>query len=103
MCSSDLIEAIEITNFQSHANTVLEFHEGVNVIKGTSGHGKSAIIRALEWLLTNTYYGDAKSWFADKSRSEERRVGKECKSRWAREQLKKDGKIAILPELIYIQ
>ncbi|WP_408955923.1 AAA family ATPase [Natroniella sp. ANB-PHB2] len=47
------IRAIEIKNFQSHADSRLEFEEGLNVITGPSDQGKSAIIRALRWVLYN--------------------------------------------------
>ena len=61
-----MIEAIEITNFQSHEYSILDFHAGVNVIKGTSHHGKSAIIRAFKWALFNKPKGEGfKSHFAN--------------------------------------
>ncbi|WP_055079196.1 AAA family ATPase [Lagierella massiliensis] len=47
------IEYIEILNFQSHANTNLDFDEGVNVIIGPSDSGKTAVIRALKWIFFN--------------------------------------------------
>lgn len=48
-----MIRALEIQNFQAHANSLLEFSEGVNIIKGTSHHGKSSIIRAFDWIFNN--------------------------------------------------
>ena len=48
-----MIERAVILNFQSHKKTVLEFHEGVNVIVGNSDCGKSAIIKALNWNINN--------------------------------------------------
>jgi len=47
------IEKVLIDNFQSHENTELAFHDGLNVIVGPSDHGKSAIIRAIRWVLYN--------------------------------------------------
>lgn len=47
------IKSIEIVNFQSHKYSKLEFEEGYNVICGPSDSGKSAIIRALRWVLYN--------------------------------------------------
>lgn len=44
---------IEIVNFQSHANTKLNFDEGVNVIIGPSDSGKTAVIRAMKWIFFN--------------------------------------------------
>ncbi|MDO5716697.1 MAG: AAA family ATPase [Tissierellia bacterium] len=52
------IQSIELHNFQSHENTFLEFHPGVNVIVGASDVGKSAIIRALKWVFFNEPRGD---------------------------------------------
>jgi DNA repair exonuclease SbcCD ATPase subunit len=47
------IKSIEITNFQSHKNSRISFENGLNVICGPSDNGKSAIIRALKWVLYN--------------------------------------------------
>ncbi|SKA86746.1 Rad50 zinc hook motif-containing protein [Caloramator quimbayensis] len=47
------IKSIEIINFQSHKDTKIIFNEGYNVICGPSDSGKSAIIRALKWVLYN--------------------------------------------------
>lgn len=54
-----MIKSVSIQNFQSHAKTELNFHEGVNVIVGTTDGGKTAIIRALRWLIWNRPSGDA--------------------------------------------
>lgn len=54
-----MIQSIEIQNFQSHKNSLLEFHPGVNVIIGLSDSGKSAIIRAMKWLIWNRPTGDS--------------------------------------------
>ena len=48
-----MIKAIELDNFQSHKNTALDFHSGVNVITGRSDSGKTSIFRALRWLAFN--------------------------------------------------
>lgn len=62
-----MIKSINIENFQSHKSTELEFHSGMNVIIGKSDSGKTAIIRALKWLITNRPGGDAfrSSWGGD--------------------------------------
>lgn len=44
---------LEIENFQSHADTVLDLSSGLNVITGPSDQGKSALIRSLCWLIYN--------------------------------------------------
>lgn len=54
-----MIQHIELKNFQSHDDTVLDFHPGINVIVGESDTGKSAIMRALIWLINNRPSGGA--------------------------------------------
>lgn len=54
-----MIKELSISNFQSHKETTLEFHEGVNVIVGSSDSGKTAILRALRWLIWNRPSGEA--------------------------------------------
>jgi exonuclease SbcC len=57
--------AISVENFQSHARSRLELHPGVNVVTGSSDSGKSALVRALVWLVKNRPQGFAfKSTFA---------------------------------------
>jgi DNA repair protein SbcC/Rad50 len=53
-----MIKQLTIQNFQSHKLTTLHFDKGVNVITGSSDHGKSAIIKALRWLIWNKPMGD---------------------------------------------
>ena len=53
-----MIKEIDIVGFQSHKNTQLELDPGVNVIVGATDSGKSAIIRALRWLIMNRPIGD---------------------------------------------
>lgn len=54
-----MIRALRIYGYQSHKRTELEFDPGVNAIVGPSDSGKSAIIRALNWVLNNRPIGDA--------------------------------------------
>lgn len=54
-----MIDEIDIQNFQSHKNTQLKLHSGVNLIIGESDSGKTAILRALKWLITNRPLGDS--------------------------------------------
>jgi len=53
-----LIEKVLIENFQSHESTELTFQKGLNVIVGPSDHGKSAVIRAIRWVLYNEPRGN---------------------------------------------
>lgn len=54
------IRRIEIRNFQSHRHTVIEPAPagGLTVIVGPSDSGKTAVLRALKWLLYNQPQGD---------------------------------------------
>lgn len=54
-----MIKSVHIKNYQSHADTELEFHPGVNVLVGSSDSGKSAIFRAMAWVMTNRPLGNA--------------------------------------------
>lgn len=49
-----MISELHISNFQSHDNTRMTLHPGVNVIIGSSDNGKSAIMRALKWVKDNS-------------------------------------------------
>lgn len=60
-----MIKKLVIENFQSHEKTELNLAPGVNVITGVSQSGKTAILRALHWLLHNRPSGERfRSWFA---------------------------------------
>lgn len=54
-----MYDKLTIKNFQSHKNTTLEFHSGVNAIVGVTDSGKSVIRRALEWVSDNQPSGSA--------------------------------------------
>lgn len=45
--------SLVIENFQSHERTEITFSDGLNVFVGPSDSGKSAILRALRWVLYN--------------------------------------------------
>jgi DNA repair exonuclease SbcCD ATPase subunit len=63
-----MIKSLSLENFQSHKSTTLEFNSGVNVIIGPSDSGKTAIIRALRWLIWNRPLGNAfRSNWSDES------------------------------------
>jgi len=48
-----MIKTIDIQGFQSHLNTTLYLHPGLNVVFGETDSGKSAIYRALEFAALN--------------------------------------------------
>lgn len=52
------ISQVFIKNFQSHEETLFDLSPGVNVLVGDSDAGKSAVFRALVWLMTNKPQGD---------------------------------------------
>ncbi len=62
-----MIKSIHLKNFQSHADSFLEFVPGINIITGQSNHGKTSIMRALGWVVNNRPQGIAfKSTFSTK-------------------------------------
>lgn len=60
---------LELKNFQSHESTELKFVPGVNAIIGASDSGKTAILRAIRWVIWNRPLGDAfrSDWGGDTS------------------------------------
>jgi len=62
-----MITSLQISNFQSHKKTHLDFLPGVNAITGESDSGKSAIFRALLWVATNRPSGESfrSNWGGD--------------------------------------
>jgi len=55
-----MIQSINIQNYQSHENTTIDFHAGINAIIGNSCSGKTAILRNLYWLMQNKGSIDSK-------------------------------------------
>lgn len=54
-----MIQAVQLRNFLSHKNTFISLHEGLNVIVGPTDSGKSAVVRAVNWVLNNRPTGDS--------------------------------------------
>jgi DNA repair protein SbcC/Rad50 len=52
-----MITAIELRNFKTHEQTLLEFRSGANVIVGVMGSGKSSVMEALSFGLFGTFPG----------------------------------------------
>lgn len=79
-----MIKSILIKGFQSHEETLLKFHEGVNVIRGASNSGKSAVLRAFRWVLENRPSGtDFQSSFL-KTKTTEVRIALDVKDETVR-------------------
>ena len=53
-----MINTIQINDYQSHRKTELNLSPGINVIVGENDKGKSAILRALNWLVNNRPLGE---------------------------------------------
>lgn len=53
-----MIDSIIIKNFKTHKDTTIEFCPWVNVLVGLSDHGKTNVIRALNWAAHNRPLGD---------------------------------------------
>ena len=72
-----MIKYLQIQNFQSHKDSLLTFDPGVNVIVGSSDSGKTAVIRALRWLVWNRPSGDAfrSNWGGETKAQLETEVG----------------------------
>lgn len=48
-----MIKSLRLQNFQAHKDSFFEFCSGVNVIIGTTDHGKSSAVRGIRWVLTS--------------------------------------------------
>lgn len=53
-----MITKLELQNFQIHKNLSLDFTQGINLICGETGVGKSSVLRALSWIFFNEPRGD---------------------------------------------
>jgi len=54
-----LIQSVKLTHFQSHENTLINLHPGVNSIIGSSNSGKTSVLRGLLWVIYNRPSGQA--------------------------------------------
>lgn len=73
-----MLKQVAIKNFQSHADTVLELHPGVNSLQGNSDSGKTSVLRALRWCMENDGKGLADVSYWATTPKGEVSVGKEC-------------------------
>jgi len=46
------LSKIEIFNYQSHKQTVFNFDKGFNLVHGETDHGKSILIKVINWVVT---------------------------------------------------
>lgn len=56
-----MIQSLKLQNFQTHRDLQLSFDQ-ITTITGPSDAGKSSIIRALIWAMTNDVAGDFTTW-----------------------------------------
>jgi DNA repair protein SbcC/Rad50 len=54
-----MLKQVNIKNFQSHHWSTLQFVPGINIISGVSDSGKSSVMRAIKWVVTNRPRGSA--------------------------------------------
>lgn len=65
-----MIKSIHIHNFQKHIDTRVDLHPGVNIFRGESNEGKSAIFRSIRWFTKNRPLGwKFKNWDAGENDS----------------------------------
>lgn len=62
-----MIKTLYVQNVQSHKKSLLEFHPGLNIIIGKSDSGKTALLRALRYIIRNRPTGDSlvSNWGGD--------------------------------------
>lgn len=61
-----MILSLHIVNFELHEDTLIEFVAGVNIIKGSTGQGKTSIRRALTYVVfSKPVQGRPKNKFKD--------------------------------------
>lgn len=51
------IAKVELHNFQSHEDTVVNLVDGFNIFIGESSNGKTSIVRAINWAINNKPLG----------------------------------------------
>lgn len=58
------LKTIRLHNFQAHRDTKIDVSDGITIIAGESNNGKTSIMRAVQWVLTNkpTGLGFVSSW-----------------------------------------
>lgn len=54
-----MIKRITIKNFQSHKDSTFEFCPTTNSIVGSSNNGKTVVLRAISWVVTNRPSADS--------------------------------------------
>ncbi len=55
-----IINSIELQNITTHQNTSIQFTEGINILAGPNGTGKSTVLKMLGYVLFDTLPGNQK-------------------------------------------
>ena len=58
MSKSRKISLVKVKNFQAHENSEFRLSNGLNLIYATNDSGKSALARALDFVLQNKSEGN---------------------------------------------
>jgi len=48
------LKSLKLENFRQHEDSFIEFSDGITIINGTNGSGKSTILEALTWAIYGT-------------------------------------------------
>ncbi len=56
--NNQILKSAHIKNFRSYKDSYIEFHPRVNVIIGANDSGKSNVLRAINWPISNRPMGD---------------------------------------------
>ncbi len=55
-----IIQDIQLRNFRNHADSLLKFGHGINVLLGANGQGKTNVLEAVSYLgLTKSFYASS--------------------------------------------
>ena len=65
-----MIKSIRLKNFQGHKDTEIVFSPGFNLLVGPSDHGKSSVIRAIDWVRTDQPKGKTITGFIHRGMEE---------------------------------
>ena len=57
-----ILKRIELENITTHKNTIIEFQEGLNLLYGPNGTGKSTVLKMIGFVLFNFLPGNQKNY-----------------------------------------
>ena len=66
-----LISRIELENITTHKDTIIDFQEGLNLLYGQNGTGKSTVLKMIGFALFNFLPGNQKNYVRRSNREEE--------------------------------